>query len=605
MLTNKIKLVIWDLDETFWQGTLSEEGVKPVQANLELIKTLTDRGIVNAISSKNTFEDAKAALQQLAVWDYFVFPKIAWEPKGPHVKATLEEMGLRPVNCLFIDDNHLNRQEVSRFCEGIQTAHPDDVLSDILDSPYCQGQPDSHHNRLQQYKVLEDKVAVKVSSGLSNIEFLKDCDIQIRFEVDVLSHLDRIYELIERTNQLNYTKVRLATEKEKTAFKQSLEYYQHSAALVYAKDKYGDYGAVGFYLLYTDARHRVLKHFVFSCRTLNMGIEAFVYDYLGQPKLTSVAPVAYPVDHYKQVDWVTVVDQFEGAVPQKDYSHILALGPCNLLQMANFLQGLKGYFHKVVEGVVIKYDCPGFFLSRAEDVEKSSYLASGKAWSKADYYQFREDLKKASIVVLDLADLMLNYPTISIDNLLLRDTSGQGVRLPINQRADLLVKCVESVLTLMPANAQLLLFDRLINAETNVGERGARLAFRELLSQLNHSRLKVINMSGFHDASVFNDGAHLNRSGYQQLAKVVSGEAVQKPIANMDYRVFENLVKRLSPLNDEHINQLRDAAVAFEQAGDIERASQLMMMAEKLRPKGDFIRKKAKEYRERLLLEKA
>ena len=26
-LTKNIKLVIWDLDETFWKGTLSEEGI--------------------------------------------------------------------------------------------------------------------------------------------------------------------------------------------------------------------------------------------------------------------------------------------------------------------------------------------------------------------------------------------------------------------------------------------------------------------------------------------------------------------------------------------------------------------------------------------------
>ena len=34
---NKIKLVIWDLDETFWKGTLSEEGIEVIEKNILII----------------------------------------------------------------------------------------------------------------------------------------------------------------------------------------------------------------------------------------------------------------------------------------------------------------------------------------------------------------------------------------------------------------------------------------------------------------------------------------------------------------------------------------------------------------------------------------
>lgn len=49
---NKLKLVIWDLDDTFWNGTLSEGGIEAIDANIQLIKTLTDCGVINAICSK-------------------------------------------------------------------------------------------------------------------------------------------------------------------------------------------------------------------------------------------------------------------------------------------------------------------------------------------------------------------------------------------------------------------------------------------------------------------------------------------------------------------------------------------------------------------------
>ena len=74
IIKNKIRLVIWDLDETFWSGTLSEGIITPIDFNLNLVKELTDRGIVNSISSKNNFMDAKIELEKLSAWKYFVFP---------------------------------------------------------------------------------------------------------------------------------------------------------------------------------------------------------------------------------------------------------------------------------------------------------------------------------------------------------------------------------------------------------------------------------------------------------------------------------------------------------------------------------------------------
>ena len=44
-----IKLVIWDLDDTFWKGTLSEEDVTSINKNIMLVKELTRMGIVNSI----------------------------------------------------------------------------------------------------------------------------------------------------------------------------------------------------------------------------------------------------------------------------------------------------------------------------------------------------------------------------------------------------------------------------------------------------------------------------------------------------------------------------------------------------------------------------
>ena len=77
----KIKVIIWDLDETFWSGTISEETISIPEENIKLIKTLTSLGIVNSICSKNDMEIVKKQLQEVGVWEYFVFPSVNWEPK--------------------------------------------------------------------------------------------------------------------------------------------------------------------------------------------------------------------------------------------------------------------------------------------------------------------------------------------------------------------------------------------------------------------------------------------------------------------------------------------------------------------------------------------
>ena len=61
----KIKLIIWDLDDTFWSGTLSEGEVEPSSYNIEILELLTNHGVINSISSKNDYFEAKEKLEDL------------------------------------------------------------------------------------------------------------------------------------------------------------------------------------------------------------------------------------------------------------------------------------------------------------------------------------------------------------------------------------------------------------------------------------------------------------------------------------------------------------------------------------------------------------
>ena len=203
---DNIKLIIWDLDETFWKGTLSEGSIKIPKINKDIINILTDRGIMSSICSKNNFEKVKEVLEKEDLWDLFIFPKIGWNAKGNAVKDIIHSVQVREQNVLFIDDNVNNLSEVEFYNLGIH-AETEKLIPELLSHEALQGKNDKVRSRLQQYKILEKK-SIDSRNFEDNVEFLMQSELSVYKESVSIKDLDRIYELCQRTNQLNYTKIR-------------------------------------------------------------------------------------------------------------------------------------------------------------------------------------------------------------------------------------------------------------------------------------------------------------------------------------------------------------------------------------------------------------
>ena len=324
----KAKLIIWDLDDTLWDGVLTEGGVNFRPEFLTFVEDLVTKGIMNSICSKNDFDRVKEEFFKSGnqkFWDYFVFPSIAWTPKGERVKNIIKNMNLRAENVIFIDDNQSNINEVKFYSPQIMTALPEQVPK-MIEELYLVNEYDFEHTRLKQYKLLEQKAAAKGES--SNEEFLRSSGIKICIKNDCLENIERIKNLISRTNQLNFTKFR--DENIEETIKNT------NSAYIIAKDKYGNYGICGFYSL--DEKENKLIHFLFSCRIMNMGIEQFVYSYLGRPELKISGEVASALNGTIP-DWIKVVDNIElkESKPVKNDINILFKGPCDLYSVLSYI----------------------------------------------------------------------------------------------------------------------------------------------------------------------------------------------------------------------------------------------------------------------------
>ncbi|WP_419809446.1 HAD-IIIC family phosphatase [Sphingomonas sp.] len=264
-----LKLIVWDLDDTLWTGTLADGDVPVLDAGrIAAVRAFNARGVVSAICSKNEHDAARAVLERHGLWDDFVFPRIAFVPKGAAVKRLIEDMQLRPANVLFVDDNPHNLREVEAAAPGIRTVDArspdcDTLLAGLLAAT-------TGKSRVADYRLLESRVAAREDSAMSDGGFLRDSGICATFtdRMDNLQFAGRIAELINRSNQLNYTQSR-TTEAEVAARIQDIDYYEVLGVFVW--DRYGYYGLVGV-AVYA-FRTRRLEHFAFSCRIMHMGVE--------------------------------------------------------------------------------------------------------------------------------------------------------------------------------------------------------------------------------------------------------------------------------------------------------------------------------------------
>ena len=289
----KAKLLIWDLDETLWAGTLAEnEELTLHQNRADILRRLNEHGIVSSICSKNDFAKAKESLISFGIWDHFVFPRIDFRPKGAVVKALLEEMQLRPQNTIFIDDNLHNLEEVKAVCPGIWTIDARDDECDVKLAELLDAHKHVQKRRIDTYKALESKTADRESSESSPEEFLRSCDIHVAvaWRADVMEYSKRIEELINRTNQLNFMKSRVAPGAMDVFLAEPM---LRESFAIFVWDKYGYHGLVGF--VGVDIPGQQLIHMTFSCRIMHMGIEEWVLDKVVQRFPDLKLPENFPI----------------------------------------------------------------------------------------------------------------------------------------------------------------------------------------------------------------------------------------------------------------------------------------------------------------------
>jgi FkbH-like protein len=273
----QIKCVVWDLDNTLWNGTLVEgDDVVLRSGVVEALKHLDERGILVSIASKNDFGPAFEKLQQFGIADYFLYPQIDWLPKSQKIKNIAQRLNLGLDSFAFIDDSPFELDEVSRTAPQVACIRAEELDSLIVD-PRLQGSvTEESRQRRRFYRDQISRETDQANLGDDYMSFLRSCDIVL--EVARYSRRDeeRVVELVQRTNQLNFSGRKYSRPAlDEIINDQSMEKYVLRCA-----DKYGSYGTVGFCLVRHTAELVQVSDLMLSCRVQGKFIEQALFSHL-------------------------------------------------------------------------------------------------------------------------------------------------------------------------------------------------------------------------------------------------------------------------------------------------------------------------------------
>jgi len=270
MAGGKIKCVVWDLDNTLWEGILLEDENVRLRGNVvQTIIKLDERGILNSISSKNDYDTAITKLKAFGVFEYFIYPQINWEPKSVSVENIAKLINIGIDTIAFIDDQKFERDEVSY-------THPDVLCIDsaeiggllAMDALNPKFVTDDTRNRrlLYQNDIKRNRIEEEFSG--TKEQFLEMLDMTLTITKAGEEDLKRAEELTVRTHQLNSTGYTYSYEQ----LREFINSEKHLVLVAQLDDKYGAYGKIGLVIVEKEDKVWHLNLLLMSCRVMSRGV---------------------------------------------------------------------------------------------------------------------------------------------------------------------------------------------------------------------------------------------------------------------------------------------------------------------------------------------
>ena len=269
-MSRSIKCVVWDLDNTVWDGILLEDREVTLRPHVvHILKTLDERGILHSIASRNDHSAAMAKLKEFGIEEYFLYPQINWNSKAASIVRIAQDINIGLDAIAFVDDQPFEREEVA-FTHGQVLCVDSGLLEDFLDLPALNPRFITEDSRQRRRMYMADIARNRVEADYvgPQEEFLATLGMVFTIAPCREEDLQRAEELTVRTNQLNTTGYTYSYE-ELDELRQSP---RHKLLVSSLDDKHGTYGKIGLTLIELGEEVWTVKLLLMSCRVMSKGV---------------------------------------------------------------------------------------------------------------------------------------------------------------------------------------------------------------------------------------------------------------------------------------------------------------------------------------------
>lgn len=274
------KVVVWDLDETLWNGVLVEDGpdgVRPRPEAVAAIRALDERGVIQSVASKNDLEEALAALRAFGLADYFLYPQVSWGPKSDAVRAIAARLDLGLESIVLIDDQPFERAEVAEALPQVRVL-PHTAVADLASHPWFDLPVTAEsRERRAMYQAEAKRTAAAMTAGGDYLAFLRRSELRLDAAPLGPAEVERVHELSQRTNQLNFTGAKLTREEVQAL---AVSDPRRLCLTFRCADRFGDYGLIGFAVL--ELASARLEAFFMSCRAQRKRVEHAAFAHMAE-----------------------------------------------------------------------------------------------------------------------------------------------------------------------------------------------------------------------------------------------------------------------------------------------------------------------------------
>jgi FkbH-like protein len=291
------KVLVTDLDNVLWGGVVGEDGMDGVRvgagtsdgpahlAYQEYLLELKNKGVLLAVCSKNNEADV------LEVFTKRNFPlcredftgwMVNWLDKAENIRLLAAKLKLGLDSFVFVDDQPAERSRVRQ-------ALPEVAVPELPESSAqyvaCLRErrffdrlslTDEDRGRAAAYQANEQRDQL-LSGAASLDDFLRSLEMVAEYGEFNDATLDRVEQLLARTNQWNLT-----TQRPNQA--EILALMSQPGTLTQwfrLRDKFGDHGLVGLWIVRPcEAAEFEIDSWVMSCRVIGRGLEDLMFNIL-------------------------------------------------------------------------------------------------------------------------------------------------------------------------------------------------------------------------------------------------------------------------------------------------------------------------------------